>query len=126
MLPNEVYRLCVQGGLIVGSVALRMAGLIPPGTPKDYDILVPFVKWSRIAPLIPRNAELNSFGGWKFRTTKGIEVDVWPGDLQGYLAACKSRYGGQVVAIDFINNRVFSSRTHELFPIESPPTEVRT
>lgn len=48
--------------------------------PKDYDIVVPWKYWDAAALLIPKDATVNTFGGWKCQS-EGKEVDVWPGDL---------------------------------------------
>lgn len=47
--------------------------------PRDYDVLVPFYEWGPASALIPGDARVNSFGGWKC-VSDGVEVDVWPGD----------------------------------------------
>lgn len=43
--------------------------------------MVPFSQWAMAAPLIPRDAVPNTFGGWKCQSG-GRVVDVWPGDLE--------------------------------------------
>jgi len=48
---------------------------------RDWDILVPFSKWNEAAQLIPSDAKLNTFGGWKIKLLDGTEIDVWPGEL---------------------------------------------
>ena len=48
--------------------------------PRDYDVVVPFSAWNIATNMIPRDATVNSFGGWKCISC-GVEVDVWPGDL---------------------------------------------
>ena len=108
MLPAVVYQMCVQGALIAGSLAKKMCGDedIEPG---DYDLLVPLERWQTIALLIPENAKPNKFGGWRFYTDKNEEVDVWPDTVQNYLSKCKTKYGGKVCVVDFINNKAFCS-----------------
>ena len=108
-LPREVYQMCVHGALLVGSVAKKLCGDESIENPKDFDLLVPLEKWQTIALLIPQTARPNKFGGWRFKTSKGVEVDVWPDSLVNYLTNCKSAYGGEVVALDFIHNRKYSS-----------------
>lgn len=113
MLPRVVYQMCVHGALIVGSRAKKMA-CDTDITPDDWDLIVPYDKWPIIALLIPQDARPNKFGGWRFEVESFDgdwmeEVDVWPGDLFTYLSTCKTKYGGAVVAVDFINNRMFSS-----------------
>lgn len=109
MLPAVVYQMCVHGALIVGSLAKKMAGDQSVKESNDYDLLVPLDKWQTIAMLIPDTAKPNRFGGWRFMDGKGNEIDVWPDSLESYLAKCKTKYGGRVCAVDFINNRLFSS-----------------
>lgn len=116
MLPRVVYQMCVHGALIVGSYAKYLVG--EDVVPQDYDLLVPLAKWQTIAMLIPETAKPNKFGGWRFMTDAKdeadqpieVEIDVWPGILEEYLSQCRTKHGGAVVAVDFINNRVFSSR----------------
>jgi len=40
---------------------------------------------------------------------KNNEIDVWPDTLQKYLSNCKTKYGGRVVAVDYINNKAYYS-----------------
>jgi hypothetical protein len=111
MLPRVVYQMAVHGALIVGSQAKKLCG--EDVDAQDYDVLVPLEKWQTVALLIPRSARPNKFGGWRFKTDfKGamVEVDVWPDSLDKYLSQCKTKYGGKVYAVDFINNRAFSSQ----------------
>ena len=52
--------------------------------PRDIDIIVPFSQWQSASALIPKDAKVNTFGGWKCQCKINdltIEVDVWPGDL---------------------------------------------
>lgn len=116
LLPRTVYQMCVHGALIVGSYAKYLVGEdIEPG---DFDLLVPMEKWQTIALMIPDTAKPNKFGGWRFEVPSKdgpmVEVDVWPGTLYSYLSECRTKYGGSVYAIDYINNRVFSSSTKPL------------
>lgn len=108
LLPGIVYKMCVHGALIVGSYAKFLAG--EKIKPHDYDLLVPPEHWQTCAMLIPRDAKLNSFGGWRFidPQTK-MEVDIWPSTLEKYLSECRTRHGGNVCAVDFINNRLYTS-----------------
>jgi hypothetical protein len=108
MLPRLVYQMCVHGALIVGSFAKKLAGENIKSN--DYDLLVPLEKWQTVSLLIPKTAKPNKFGGWRFVDKQsGKEVDVWPSSLEKYLTECKTKYGGDVVAVDFINNRKFAS-----------------
>ena len=117
LLPRVVYQMCVHGAYIVGSYGKYLAGHDVEAT-NDYDLLVPLDKWQTIALLIPlEGTKPNKFGGWRFETDLNgemVEVDVWPSTLDKYLSECKTKYGGEVVAVDFINNRIFSSRFKEI------------
>lgn len=111
-LPKLVYQLCVRGALLAGSRAFKEA-LHPfcEGVEcNDYDLLVPYEKWNDINLLIPKNAVVNSFGGWKFKTKdfegREVEVDVWPDDPMNYL---RKASGEIVFLFDPINQRIFSS-----------------
>lgn len=104
LLPRTVYQMCVHGAFIVGSYAKKLCG--EDIATNDYDLLVPLEKWQIIALMIPEDAKPNKFGGWRF-TEKGKEIDVWPDTLHNYLNNCKTKYGGRVCAVDYINNKVF-------------------
>jgi hypothetical protein len=109
-LPRVVYQMCVHGAYIVGSYARALAGTLKR-TPRDFDLMVPLDKWQVIALMIPATAKPNKFGGWRFSTDwdkATVEVDVWPDTLDSYLGRCKSQPGESVIAVDFINNRVFA------------------
>lgn len=114
LLPRTVYQMCVHGGLIVGSQAKKMAGDEVDVDGSDWDLLIPYHRWQTIALLIPEDAHPNKFGGWRFNLDKGEEVDIWPGDVATYLRECKTKYGGQVYAVDYIHNLVYSSQVRDL------------
>ena len=65
----------IHDGWIVGSAA-------DPSVhkPRDIDIIISFTNWQQACVLIPKNAKVNSFGGWKCKD-RGIIIDIWPGDL---------------------------------------------
>lgn len=78
ILPSIVSKLCYSADAwIVGSAA---SPDLKTDDPRDWDVAVPFSEWHVASSLIPRDANPNSFGGWKF-TSEGNEVDVWPCDL---------------------------------------------
>lgn len=87
-IPKIVYNLSMAGGLIVGSQAAQFAKGSEPLEGHDWDILVPFDSWGYVRTLIPSDATLNKFKGWRFThktaNLNNIEVDTWPGDLQPY------------------------------------------
>jgi len=109
MLPRIVYLMCIHGALLVGSQAKKLMG--EDIESNDYDLLVPLESWQKIALIIPEYAKPNKFGGWRFKDDKNNEIDVWPDTLQNYLQNCKSKYGDAVYAIDYIKNKVYSSKT---------------
>lgn len=121
VLPRVVYQMAVHGGLIVGSQAKRMVGEVEVDSKSnsDWDVLVPFEKWQIIALLIPTSATPNKFGGWRFETEDGVEVDVWPGSVITYLTECKTKYGGAVYAVDYIKNMVYSSSVRDVSSFNS-------
>jgi hypothetical protein len=106
LLPGTVYRMCVHGAFIAGSYAKKLVG--EGIDPSDIDLLVPLDKWTIIAPMIPKKAKMNKFGGWRFKE-KGIEIDVWPDTVENYLTKCKTKHDGLVVVVDYINNRYYTS-----------------
>jgi hypothetical protein len=59
--------------------------------PRDIDIMVPYSSWGPASSLIPKDAKVNSFGGWKF-TEQGVEVDVWPGELSWILQRPRTKF----------------------------------
>lgn len=79
ILVCKLAQLC--DAWIVGSAADPNVDL---NLVKDFDILVPYYRWNEAAMLIPANAKVNSFGGWKC-DSNGKEVDVWPEDLGHFL-----------------------------------------
>jgi len=111
-LPKLVYKLCTRGALLAGSKAKKLSN---PEKYKDletndYDLLVPYNKWEEISLLIPRNSEVNSFGGWKFITKDNdgktlVEVDIWPDDPINYL----TNLPGEIYLFDYIKNRFYCS-----------------
>ena len=85
--PPLVEKLChFHEAWIVGSAA------DPTNTdPRDYDVLVPLSKWQDAAGLIPSNATINTFGGFKC-IEEGIEIDVWPGELSWLMSRPKTQW----------------------------------
>lgn len=75
--PPVVLRLCHSfDAWVVGSAARP-----DNRQPRDFDVLVPFCQWHAAISLVPRDAQPNSFAGWKFADEDGNLIDVWPGDL---------------------------------------------
>jgi len=94
---------------IVGGTAKAIATGNKEYLIKDIDVLVTNIDiWNDVALLIPKDAKVNSYGGWKFKTEE-IEVDIWPESLEHHLKHGKVEFCGKVYAIDFLNNRVYSS-----------------
>lgn len=71
--------------------------------PKDIDIIIPLHHWIKACKLIPKDAKVNSFGGFKFQDGE-FEVDVWADDAMQVLMESKS--GGKLVAFSLKQNRV--------------------
>lgn len=110
LLPRVVYQMCVHGAFIAGSYAKKLLGEVEKCN--DYDLLVPLERWQTVSLLIPDTAKPNKFGGWRFMTDmdgQQVEVDVWPDSVENYLANCKTKYGGRVAVVDYINNRAFTA-----------------
>ena len=75
---------------------------------------MPLEKWQIVATLIPQDATPNKFGGWRFEDDDGNMIDVWPDSVENYLRNCRIEKGKEVIALDFIHNRLFSSRFVEV------------
>lgn len=60
---------------VVGGAALPGAKEI-----RDIDIVIPFEHWNQAVLLVPKDAVMNTFGGYKF-LEGGIEIDVWPDNI---------------------------------------------
>lgn len=111
-LPKLVHQLCIKGALIAGSRAEKLAFPLfnEDLETRDYDLLVPYNKWSDIVLLIPKDATVNSFGGWKFKTldidgVNLVEVDLWVDDPMNYLTSLPKG----TCLYDYIKNRIYYS-----------------
>lgn len=62
--------------------------------PKDWDVVVSYVDWQKVCLLIPKDAKLSLFGGFKF-ISDGMEVDVWMGDIGSVMTCHKCKYAYQ-------------------------------
>jgi hypothetical protein len=63
--------------------------------PRDYDVVVPFACWSKAAALIPKDATVNTYGGWKCKVSDNgnvYEVDIWPEDMEKMLSSAYSEW----------------------------------
>lgn len=80
LLVCQLVELC--DAWIIGSAVNTL-------NPRDYDVVVPMSFWPQAASLIPKDAKVNAYGGWKC-ISEGKEVDVWPGELGMFLqrASC--------------------------------------
>jgi hypothetical protein len=84
--PREVHTLVMHGtgSWIVGSTANMSA--TPSG--RDYDILVPFRLWKEVSSMLPHIgtvSRLTRFGGLNMTTRDGVQLDVWPDDLDRFM-----------------------------------------
>ena len=78
-LVTKLTTLC--SGWLVGSSAN------PNETePRDYDVYIPIKYWLEASNYIPKDAKINRMGGFKC-VSDGIEVDVWTGDMNNFLAS---------------------------------------
>ena len=78
-LVTKLTTLC--SGWLVGSSAN------PNETePRDYDVYIPVKYWLEASNYIPKDAKINRMGGFKC-ISDGIEVDVWTGDMNDFLAS---------------------------------------
>lgn len=59
--------------------------------PRDWDVIVPYSKWNAACQLIPKDAKVNSFGGFKC-ISEGKEVDVWPDELGNVMQCQKAKF----------------------------------
>ncbi len=88
-LPKSI-KLLVQhyGAWIVGGSANPDALI---STVRDIDVVVPFSRWNEASSLIPTDAKINEYGGWKFKQ-RGLIIDVWPEDLSVLMLNHKLKY----------------------------------
>jgi hypothetical protein len=110
-IPRLVSMMVGSGALIVGGIARAYAEGDEEylENAKDWDVMVTELdNWYDIALLIPKDATVNSFGGWKFKDN-GVEVDVWPESLEHYLAHGRVDPEATVYAYDFVKNRMYTS-----------------
>lgn len=89
LLPKLVLAL-VHGhdAWIIGSAAHPDSMNDPP---RDWDGVVPYKNWQEAQLLIPKDAKVNSFGGWKCISDNDL-VDVWPADLSWIMQAPLTLY----------------------------------
>jgi len=78
--PELVTKLCAYcDGWLIGSS-------VTEENPRDYDVWIPYEKWSVACTMIPKDSKINTFGGFKCMSD-GVEVDVWTGDMNDFLAS---------------------------------------
>lgn len=83
-VPKSVMHWCIIGeAWIIGSAADP-----EKRSPRDYDIVVPFHMWYKVAASIPKSARPNTLGGWKMISDDGVEVDIWPDDPMRIINRC--------------------------------------
>ena len=94
-MPIIVRAFCLlHGGWVVGGAARWMVG--KQDTLKDWDIIVPMRLWQDAQHLIPYGTLSNTFGGFKV-VEDGVEIDVWPEDLDHFFATVTK--GDEVIAV---------------------------
>ncbi len=104
-LPTTIAVLCRSGAYIVGSYANCLIGTRKEF--KDYDLIVPPEKWYVVSLLIPKDAKINSYGGWKFTDLDNNNIDIWPSSIEQYLRHYKGK-SKEACVIDYMNNKIFS------------------
>lgn len=95
VLPKHVCGLCQTfDAWIIGSAVYWIADYMEYSPiknmpaldeyPKDFDIVVSHEDWNLASKWIPKNAVINSCGGFKFNDVgngQDVEVDVWMDDI---------------------------------------------
>ena len=85
--PELVTKLTTMcSAWIVGSAANELNE-----NPRDYDIYIPMKYWMEASMLIPKDAVINRMGGFKCKS-EGIEIDVWTGDMNDFVATEYFKY----------------------------------
>ena len=105
IVPTTVAILCRSGAYIVGGYANYLIGKRKEF--KDYDLIVPPDKWYIVSLLIPKDAKINSYGGWKFIDKEGNNIDIWPSSIEQYLRQYKGKAKNGCV-LDYMNNKIFT------------------
>ena len=103
-VPTSILLLCRQGAYIVGSFARHLRDESVKFN--DYDLIVPPSDWCYVAPLIPKAAKLNSYGGIKFIDDSHNSIDIWPSSIEQYLRQYIGE--GEACVIDYMDNKVFT------------------
>jgi hypothetical protein len=85
--PELVTKLTTMcSAWIVGSAADELNK-----EPRDYDIYIPMKYWMEASMLIPKDSKINRMGGFKC-VSDGVEVDVWTGDMNDFVASNYFKY----------------------------------
>ena len=103
-VPTSVLLLCRQGAYIVGGFARHLRDQSVKFN--DYDLIVPPSDWCYVAPLIPKTAKLNNYGGIKFIDDQYNSIDIWPSSIEQYLRQYIGE--GEACVIDYMDNKVFT------------------
>lgn len=78
-LVTKLTTLC--DGWLIGSSANPSVEL-----PRDFDVFIPLKHWLLASNFIPKDAKINSLGGFKC-VSGGIEVDVWTGNFEDIVSS---------------------------------------
>lgn len=105
-LVTKLTTLC--SGWLVGSSANWTVK-----EPRDYDVYIPIKYWAEASNFIPRDAKINRMGGFKC-LSEGIEVDVWTGDVNDFLASNYFTFAYHPMS------GVRISRVYQPLPLDSP------
>lgn len=82
--------LIISDGWLVGSAVEK---LLAKEDPKDYDIIIPSRENYQVTSTAIKSylKGVNTFGGLKYEFPDGIVVDMWPEELDHYLASASTR-----------------------------------
>ncbi len=88
-LPHSVkYMVQHYDAWIVGSAAQPSSNILQVN---DVDVIISFSQWNKVTGLIPLDAKKNKYGGWKY-SEEGIEIDVWPDELNNFMNSAIPQY----------------------------------
>lgn len=92
-MPQEVVSMIMNGGILVGSQAERLAQHLEPAGNRDWDVLVPPERWRRVGRYIAQLCAVarygpTGYGGWRLTFECGLRIDAWPGTLRDHFAQC--------------------------------------
>lgn len=87
--------------------------------PRDIDIFVPIEFWQQASSYIPKDAKINTMGGFKF-IDNDIEVDMWTGNFNDFLLSDRFKVCKNIRTGIVIRRELPHVVNHS--PVYSPPT----